>query len=474
MYVPARFVHSIGSNILILVTILGLLWSTGCSKSQGPHEHKHTSDGGGHSHHGPDGQGHGHHGHSSARLFAFVDGKKDNKWLIHVIHPKKEIIIKTIEVPELTQRTAEKAKATKTEDVGPGWGDAILSHDHTRIFANAKNADALVVINVEHAKVEKIFHFAFGDRPVHSHLPNHGTEVWVHLDGKGAFFVISSVDLRILRGLKQLVQCTSPNVGTGHGKMLYAYALGNTYFCTNTQEPALFVVNGKTKKQIRKIEVCGTPPKDDPKTPEDESKGPLQGGTHDKAYLPGIRRIVVQCTGGKGYALVNPQTLRVEHAHLPISGSIAHDKDFRHVLAIRASEKEKQIQVWEQASMSNASHAFSYALDVDGSPSARGTHFHTIGSKHYAWIPQTKGEHVAVVDLQKKTIQRIQVGPLTVPPKARHFSRRGALGVDAFYTYNDTGFVRIDLKTHAVTPIEGSLEGTVGRLLFVGGGHNHG
>lgn len=430
----------------------------------------------GHHHEAPhDGMHHDDKGHTEAKghTFAFVDDKKNNKWVIQVFEPEKGLV-KTIEVPELAERTAKKAKDSSTDDLGPGWGDVVLSHSHKRIFANALNADALVVVDVEKMVVERIYEFGFGDRPVHNYLPNHGTEAWIHLDGKGSFYVVNTETLDVVRGLNNLVTCTSPEVGTGHGKLLYSKEMGDLYFCTNTSEPAMFAIDGKEKKVLKKFTVCGVAPEDDPNTPEDESKGPLKGGTHDKAYLPGPGLVVAQCTGGAGFAFIDPTKLEIVEDKVKMSGSLAYSPANEYVLSINAGATEKQVQVWDKSDTQDNKYAYDFTVDVDGSPSARGTQFRKEGDFWQAWIPQTAGSNVAVVNLKSKEVKLVAVGKVTKPEGAGHFSRQGTMGKHAFYTHSDDGLVKVDFTTLTMKKVAGSIQGTISRIIFADpGAHAH-
>jgi len=58
------------------------------------------------------------------------------------------------------------------------------------------------------------------------------------------------------------------------------------------------------------------------------------------------------------------------------------------------------------------------------------------------------------------------VGNLSIPEGARHFSRRGGIDGDYFYTYDDEGGVRIDLDSYKVSDAV-PLGGEISRMAVV-------
>ena len=395
-----------------------------------------------------------------------VFSETDSRWVVSQFRSDGQLRV-TFAVPMLEARTAQKARETASDDLGPGWGDAVASPDGRRVFVNARNADALVVIDTASGQVERIFEFGWGDRPVHLYNPNHGDEIWTHLDGKGSFFVVNAETLEVLAGLDRLVPGTNPEVGTGHGKLVYAGEQGEKYYATNTAEPAVFAIDGATKSMTATIAVCGTPPVDDPATPRDESLDPPEGGTHDKAFLPGPGLFVFQCTRGAGFAFVDPTGHTVVADKVPMTGSLTASTNGEVVLCINGGVDAEQIQVWEADDTQDNSYQIDWTATVGNGPSARGTHFHRRADDGgwEAWIPQTRGTEVAVLDLETRQTDMISIGRLTMPDGASHFSRRGAIGATAFYTYADAGLVRIDLATR--TPrLLGPIEGSTSRMAF--------
>lgn len=403
----------------------------------------------------------------SSRAHAlFVFSQTDSRWVVSRFDPDGQRR-SSFSLMQLAARTAQKARDTASADLGPRWGDAVASPDGRRIFVNALNADALVVLDAVSGRVERTFEFDWGDRPVHLYNPNHGREMWVHLDGKGSFFVVNAETLEVLAGLGRLVPGTSPERGTGHGKLAYGRQRGEDYYATNTREPAVFAIDGANKSITGKLTVCGTPPVDDPTTPVNESLGPLEGGTHDKAFLPGPGLFAFQCTRGAGYAFVNPATQTVVADKVPMTGSIAASPEGDVVVCINGDSDRHQVQVWESADPQDNGYRFDWTATVGGGPSAGGTHFHRRTDGVWeAWIPQTGGTELAVLDLKTRKSEMIAIGRLTTPASARHFSRRGAMGAAAFYTYNDAGIVRVDVDTRTPATLE-SVEGTVSRMALV-------
>ncbi len=254
--------------------------------------------------------------------------------------------------------------------------------------------------------------------------------------------------------------------GTGHGKLLYSAELGTDYFATNTNDPGVFPIDGARHQTGDLIALCGNPCEDDPETEEDESAGTC-GGTHDKAYNPGANLAVFQCTGGAGYAFVDATTHEVTHDKVAISGSISHSPGNEYIVVTDAAAEQNQIQIWDTAAATHDGVTFDRTISLDGGPSARGTHYHQNAEGDWeAWVPQTAGTKLAVISLGSGAVELIEIGQLTAPEGARHFSRRGALGGGHYITYNDDGLVLINLETHA--PMTGpELPGLPSRLAHV-------
>ncbi|MGK7903832.1 MAG: hypothetical protein AB4352_20990 [Hormoscilla sp.] len=83
-----------------------------------------------------------------------------------------------------------------------------------------------------------------------------------------------------------------------------------------------------------------------------------------------------------------------------------------------------------------------------------GTHFYRDVIDWEAWIPQTSGDNVAVLNLITNEVDYIEVGNLTIS------SRRGEIDSSYFFTHSDEGAIRIDLTSHEVSdavPVKGQV-----------------
>ena len=368
-----------------------------------------------------------------AELVVLSGDSVTGEWFLSGVSTVTPASIRSVAIEALRNRTAQKAAETQTDDLGPSWGDIIVAPEYGRAFINAINADAMIVVRLDDLSVEQIYEFNWGDRPVHIFRPLGGSEIWTHLDGKGSFFVVDVESLSVLNGLQNLVSGTSTTVNTGHGKLLYALGLGSTYYATNTSEPSAFVIDGVSRRKLQRLEVCGI------------------GGTHDKAYLPGPDLVALQCTRGQGYAFVNPDDQTVVADRVELSGSITHSPGYKYTLAIRTSSVT-DIQVWDASDTQTNGYDIDWSVHLGSGASARGTHFRkTSGDEWEAWIPQSSGTQVGILNLDTRMMRRIEVGVLTAPPGAAHFSRRAAFVPGAFVTPADSGLMFVDVDTLQVT-----------------------
>ena len=325
---------------------------------------------------------------------------------------------------------------------GPTWNDALLSSDGKRIFANARSVNKVAVFDVETRSLETILDV--GERPVHMFNPNHGNEIWVHADGPGSFYIIDQTTLAVSEPVVAALE------DTGHGKLLYAKELGTKYYATNTNDPGIFPIDGAARTSGTMIQLCDSPCEDDTETADVDESTETCGGTHDKAYNPVMKYVVVQCSGsnrGK-YAFVDAETDEVVQDLVEISGSITHSTSNEYILSINGD----QVQIWDTGKEGHDGIAFDATVTVDGKPSARGTVFAQNAQEQWeAWIPQTEGTKVAILNLTTLEIAYAEIGTLTEPAGASHFSRRAGLVDGKFLSYNDDGTVLVDMTTREVT-----------------------
>ena len=348
-------------------------------------------------------------------------------------------VVKEFSIDELSEITAPENEGGNGE--GAAWGDAVVSDDGSRIFVNARNADKVVVIDTATQEVETILDV--GDRPVHSFV--YEDEIWVHVDGDGGFNVIDGETLEVSEFI------ATNTVGTGHGKLLLSSGLGAHTYVTNTQEPAVFPINLETREVGAPIEIAGGDP---------------EIGTHDKGYDPATGLAFFQLTGDAGFSFIDTETNEVVLDRVPIVGRIAHTPDDEFILVLNANAEENDIGIWDTTLDTHTQPEFDYEVTIGGGVSVNGTEFYQEGNDWEAWIPQTSGDNVAVLNLSTNEVDYIDVGDLTVPEGARHFSRIGEIDDDYFFTYSDEGGKRIDLDSHEVSEAI-PLGGQISRMAVV-------
>ena len=377
----------------------------------------------------------------SSEVYYFWQDAESNTWGITVADSESDnfSVIKEFTIPELSAITAPENEGGNGE--GAAWADAIVSNDGKRIFVNARNADKVVVIDTDSYEVETILDV--GDRPVHSFV--YGDELWVHVDGDGGFNVIDQDTLEVSEFI------ATNTVGTGHAKLLVSPDLGVNTYVTNTREPAVFPINVETREVSPPIEIGGGNP---------------DIGTHDKGYDPGTGLAFFQLTGGAGFSFIDTKTNEVVLDQYPIQGRIAHTPNDEYILILNAGAEENDIGIWDTTLDTHTQPEFDGEVTIGGGVSVNGTEFYQDGSDWEAWIPQTEGDNVAVLDLSTNQVDYIDVGNLTVPESARHFSRIGEIDEDYFFTYSDEGGKRIDLDTYEVSG-GFELRGQVSRMAVV-------
>ncbi len=377
----------------------------------------------------------------SSDVYYFWQDAETNTWGVTVADSESDdfSVIKELTFPELSAITALENEGGNGE--GAAWGDAIVSNDGKRIFVNARNADKVVVIDTESYEVETILDV--GDRPVHSFV--YGDELWVHVDGDGGFNVINQDTLEVSEFI------ATNTVGTGHGKLLVSEELGENTYVTNTREPAVFPINVETREVSPPIEIAGGNP---------------DIGTHDKGYDPATGLAFFQLTGNNGFSFIDAQTNEVVYDKVPMLGRITHTPNDEYILILNAAAEENDIGIWNTTLDTHTQPEFDAEVTIGGGVSYSGTEFYQDGSDWEAWIAQTEGDNVAVLDLSTNDVEYIPVGDLTVPEGARHFSRIGEIDEDFFFTYSDEGAKRIDLDTYEVS--DGfTLPGQVSRMAVV-------
>ncbi|MEM9275193.1 MAG: hypothetical protein AAGA80_19850 [Cyanobacteria bacterium P01_F01_bin.143] len=167
-----------------------------------------------------------------------------------------------------------------------------------------------------------------------------------------------------------------------------------------------------------------------------------------------------QLTDSAGFSFIDVETNEVVFDQVPILGRIAHTPDDSFILILNAGAETNDVGIWNTTLDSHTQPEFDAEVTIGGGVAVNGTEFYLDGEDWEAWIPQTEGDNVAVLNLSSNEVEYIEVGNLTVPEGARHFSRRGEIDDDYFFTYNDEGAVRVDLDTFEVSgavPLGGSI-----------------
>jgi hypothetical protein len=444
-----------------------LTHSAGPDDSLGNAEADHDAQNPGHDHTGhdhphvaPDAGKEPEPGHEShAAAWVFSADSSANRWHVTVVDPADaDLVVASLSVDELSALSGPAGN-----DEGPQWGDALPSTDAGRVFANASSVDRVAVFDANTRTLEALLDV--GDRPLHLFNPNHGSEMWSHADGEGAFYALDQTTLAVSAPI------VAARAGTGHGKLLYAEALGTDYYATNTNDPGLFPIDGVTRSVGDLISLCAVPCEDDPATAADESLLSC-GGTHDKGYNPAMNYVFAECSGAaRGhYAFVDASSDIVARDLVPMTGAISHSPGWEYILIIDGRAEANQIQIWDTGAVDHDGIAFDATQSLDGSPSARGTQYHQNAAGEWeAWIPQNEGTKVGVLNLATMGLELVEIGAVTPPPGAGHFNRASALGGGHFYTFNDAGLVIVDLATREVTQGP-ALPGEVSRIAFIDAG----
>ena len=378
---------------------------------------------------------------TSSEVYYFWQDTESNTHGVTVAKSENDnfSVVEEFAIAELSAITAPESEGGNGE--GAAWGDALVSNHGSRIFINARNADKVVVIDTAKREVETILDV--GDRPVHSFI--YEDELWVHVDGDGGFNVIDQETLEVSEFI------ATNTVGTGHGKLLVSEELGANTYVTNTQEPAVFPINLETREVGAPIKIGGGNP---------------EIGTHDKGYDPATGLAFFQLTGDAGFSFIDTTTNEVIFDQVPIVGRVAHTPDEEYILILNANAEQNDVGIWDTTLDTHTQPEFDREVTIGGGVSINGTEFYQDGNDWEAWIPQTSGDNIAVLNLNTNEVDYIDVGNLTVPEGARHFSRLGEIDSDYFFTYSDEGGTRIDLDTYEVSETI-PLGGVISRMAVV-------
>lgn len=373
-----------------------------------------------------------------SRGYYFAVDTAANAWTVTVVDPTTaKPTVTTFKVDELAAITGPAGNKN-----GPGWGDAIASPDGKRIFANASTADRTLVIETATQSIETLL--KVGAKPLHIYNPNDNKEIWAHNDSDGSFSVINTDTLAVSAPVVASLK------STGHGKLVYGTQLGTKYFATNTNDPGGFALDAATHAATF-LGLCAVPCVDDPATPADESLDKC-GGTHDKAYNPKTNQIVFQCSGvtdGK-VAFVDATTNAVVKDLVPIVlGGFARTHDSKYILAFENGANA--VKIWDTDKPGHDGVAFDATATITGAASVRGTSFRENEKGEVeAWIPQSTGTKLVVLNLKTLEQAEIEIGKLSPPPGSTSVTRRGEIAGDWFYTNSDAALVMVNVTTKAI------------------------
>jgi hypothetical protein len=373
-----------------------------------------------------------------SRGFYFSADTTSNTWTITIVDPTASSpVVSTLTADDLAALTGPSGNSK-----GPGWGDSIASPDGKRVFANASNADRVLVIETATPSIETVL--KGGAKPLHIYNPNDSNQIWSHNDTDGSFTVVNTQTLAISGPFAASL------AGSGHGKLVYDKKLGTKYFATNTSNPGGFVLEGDSHTATF-LSLCAIPCVDDPNTPEDESLNKC-GGTHDKAYDSKLDRVIFQCSGvtGDHVAFVQGATNQVVQDMVPfVTSGFTMSHDHRYILSFDTTKDE--VGIWDTEAPGHDGMKFDTIVKVNGTASVRGTSFSTneMGQEE-AWIPQSTGTKLVVLNLVTNQLSEIEIGTLSPPAGATSVTRRGEVAGNWFYTNNDSGLVMVNVKTKAI------------------------
>jgi hypothetical protein len=412
-------------------------------------------------------------GEGGPAAWFFTSNASQNAWHVAIVSPDADSAT-VIEVGDLADLSGPAGN-----DLGPSWGDAVASGDGTRVFANATSVQRIAVFDAADRSFEALV--TVGERPLHMYRPTPGGAIWSHSDGEGAFYVVNEQTLAVG---DPVVKSLSD---TGHGKLLYAEQLGRNYYATNTNDPGAWFIDatGDGAPSTELLPVCQVPCDDGGGGDHDHAHGPgthddhedeVCGGTHDAGYNPALGYAIFECSGASRgyYGFVDTENNEVVRRGddegddlFEITGALAKSPGNEYILVISAGAASDQVKIWDTGAQEHDGIAFDGAVTVGDAPSARGTVFWQNGDGDWeAWIPQSAGEHVAIVNLRTLDVELVDIGPVSAPDGAAHFSRQGAIGGGYFFSHNDDGAVIVELETREVLPAV-ALPGPAARLVFV-------
>ena len=339
-------------------------------------------------------------------LYAFSPGK------ITVIGPKSARVLK-----EITAAVE-----------GAAWADAVATTDNRLIFANDAANSQVHVIDTE--KQEQIKVIEVGGQLVHVFNPARGNEIWAHSDAEGAFYVLSADTLEVTTIVVAAVD------NTGHGKLLHHEGLGSKAYATNSNDPAVFVIDLDNKEVTKTVEV-----------------GDGKAGTHGHAYSPISGHAYFECSGFGKTAVVDTATDTVAK-YLDVQGQLFESPDGKLVVAM--DKKNDQVHVIDATKGSEILGSIAVAGGADQ------ICFHERQGRLYGFTTNTLTPDAAVIDFQEmQVIKRVAAGDIKRHEGSHAAHRGGAVGGGFFFTpaEGDGVVAIIDVESHtlhAAVRVEGT------------------
>jgi hypothetical protein len=342
--------------------------------------------------------------------YAYVFGKER----VDVVDPKTAKVVK-----EITQGL----QGTGT------WGDGVSTLDGNYVFIN-ETAKAQVYV-FDTAKQDLARAIDVGAKPAHLYLVNGGTEVWTHSDTEGAFYII---DVKRLAVTGKVVASTN---GTGHGALVHADSLGTKYYATNILEPAVFVIDGKTRTVTKRIDLCqgtnGT------------------GGTHGDGYSSANKTAYFQCTGAVTKTAAVDTTTDTVAGYLDTNGDLFMSPGDRY--AVVANGAANRVDVIDGSTKPETITP----IPIPNQPDK--VYYATVNGRLLAFVDDLKAPDAEVIDMQTfKVVKSIPGTPLATPlGTGRLLVRNSSIGGGYYFTVvgDEQQLNIIDVNTLAMV---GSVE----------------
>lgn len=324
---------------------------------------------------------------------------------------------------------------------GTEWGDALAAPGTSRIFANDSAGARVVVIDTDTQTVEATIDV--GPRPVHAYNPLGGNEIWTHSDEEGAFYVINTETLEVP------ARVVAAHEDTGHGKLVYDETLGDKAYATNTNDPAVFVIDLAAREVTGVIDVC---------------EG--EGGTHAKTYTAGNGYAYFECSALGQVAVVDTSDDSL-FGYLDGGGQLFAAPDGS--LAVIMNKANGVVQVIDGLN----EPAIIAEIPVEGG--ADKLAFYADGDSLWGFTANTQSPDTAVIDFMANTVvKQVAAGDILRPEGARFLHRNGTVGGGYFITpaSGDGVVALVDVhaqRLHAAVPVGPG----VNQAIFVGPQGHH-